>query len=79
MQNALAQYQAVRTLVANDKASLDQIDKEIAVLQGKAQAEANPTANQPLSVNQPEAQLPPQTPPVKIPAPPPPAATESAK
>lgn len=77
LQNALTQYQIVRSLVANDKASLDQIDKEIAILQGKTQAEAAPTTNQPLSVNQPEAQLPPQNPPVKIPAPP--TATESSR
>jgi len=79
LQNALVQYQAVRSLVANDKASLDQIDKEIATLQGKAQAEANPSANanQTLNVNKPEAQLPAQNPPVKIPAPP--TATESSK
>ncbi|MDP2585561.1 MAG: tetratricopeptide repeat protein [Candidatus Levybacteria bacterium] len=77
LQNALAQYQAVRSLVSNDKASLDQIDKEIAALQGQAQAQANPIANQPLSVNQPEAQLPPQNPPVKIPAPP--IATQSSR
>lgn len=78
-QNALAQYQAVRTLVANDKASLDQIDKEIAALQNKTQTaqETAVNANQPLNINQPEAQLPPQNPPVKIPAPP--TATESSK
>lgn len=70
LQNAFAQYQAVRTLVAQDKASLDQIDREIAILQGKAQA-GNTTVdtNQPLSIDKPQAQLPPQNPPVKIPAP----------
>jgi tetratricopeptide (TPR) repeat protein len=69
VQNALAQYEAVRSLVANDKASLDQINKEIDALQGKTQA-ANtaPTNNLNLN-NQPEAQLPAQNPPVKIPAP----------
>ncbi|MBI4096559.1 MAG: tetratricopeptide repeat protein [Candidatus Levybacteria bacterium] len=78
IQNALAQYQVVRTLVANDKASLDQIDKEIAALQGKTQDESQVTnPNQPLSVNKPEAQLPAQNPPVKIPAPP--IATESSR
>jgi tetratricopeptide (TPR) repeat protein len=79
-QNALAQYQAVKTLVANDKASLDQINKEIDALQGKAQAAANaePTTNQTLNVNnKPEAQLPAQNPPVKIPAPN--IATQSSK
>ncbi|EKD65202.1 MAG: SLEI family protein, partial [uncultured bacterium] len=55
-QNSLAQYQAVRSLVSNDKASLDQIDKEIAALQGKAQAETNPSTdpNQTLNVSKPE-------------------------
>lgn len=78
LQNALAQYQAVRSLVSNDKASLEQIDREIATLQGKAQAGTNQTnAPQTLNVNQPEAQLPVQNPPVKIPAPP--IATGSSK
>lgn len=77
LQNAIAQYQTVRTLVANDKASLDQIDKEIAVLQGKAQANPTTNANQALNVNKPEAKLPTQNPPVKIPAPP--IATESSR
>ncbi|MBF8249988.1 MAG: hypothetical protein HW400_589 [Candidatus Levybacteria bacterium] len=79
LQNALAQYQVVRTLVANDKTSLEQIDKEIATLQGKAQAEAAPVVNenQTLNVNKPGAQLPAQNPPVKIPAPP--IATSSSK
>src|SRR3989344_610407 len=78
-QNSLAQYQAVRSLVSNDKASLDQIDKEIAALQGKAQAETNPSTdpNQTLNVSKPEVQLPTQNPPVKIPAPP--TATESSR
>lgn len=70
LQNALVQYQAVRSLVSNDKTSLDQIDKEIATLQGKAQAEsASKNVNQTLNVNTPETQLPPRNPPVKIPAP----------
>ena len=79
LQDALTQYEAVRSLVINDKPSLDQIDKEIAALQGKAQAgqgTANAT-NQPLNVNKPEAQLPAQNPPVKIPAPP--TATRAAR
>jgi tetratricopeptide (TPR) repeat protein len=74
-QNALAQYQAVRTLVAGDKASLMQIDKEIAALEGKTKAPVqtktenivNP--NPILDVNKPGAKLPAQNPPVKIPAP----------
>jgi tetratricopeptide (TPR) repeat protein len=79
LQNALAQYQAVRGLISNDKTSLDQIDKEIAALEGKAQAQTNTTAkeNQTLNVSQPEAKLPTQNPPVKIPEPP--IATDSSK
>jgi tetratricopeptide (TPR) repeat protein len=78
IKNALAQYQAVRTLVANDKNSLTQIDKEIASLQGKEQAVATtPTANTNLNVNKPEAKIPAVNPPVKIPAPP--VATPSSK
>lgn len=69
IQNALAQYQVVRTLVANDKASLDQIDREIAVLQGKTQTGSETTANTSLNVDKPQAQLPPQNPPIEIPAP----------
>jgi len=70
MENALAQYEAVRRLVADDKASLEQIEKEIAVLQGKAQTptEATPVT-QALDVDKPETQLPAQNPQVKIPAP----------
>lgn len=79
LQNAFVQYQVVRSLVANDKASLDQIDKEIAALQGKAQAESGTSANAAtnLNINKPEAQLPAQNPPVRIPAPP--TATESSR
>jgi len=72
-QNALVQYKTVRTLVANDKTSLKQIDKEIAALQGKTQTQTQTTnatnTNQPLNISKPEAQLPAQNPPVKIPAP----------
>jgi tetratricopeptide (TPR) repeat protein len=78
-QGALTQYQQVRSLVSNDKNSLDQIDQEIAALQGKAQAQANPSANtnDQLNVNTPQAQIPAANPPVKIPAPP--IATGSSK
>lgn len=71
LQNALAQYQVVRALVSQDKASLEQIDKEIAALQNKniTEADSLSNTNQPLNVDKPEAQLPPQNPPVKIPAP----------
>jgi len=69
LQNALAQYEAVRTLVANDKASLDQINKEISAVQGKTQAgQENAAGTQSLNINKPQAQLPAQNPPVKIPA-----------
>lgn len=79
LQNALIQYQVVRNLVANDKTSLDQIDKEIAVLQGKAEkgSKTSGSPNQALNINTPSAQLPPQNPPVKIPAPQ--IATESSR
>ena len=71
LQNALTQYQIVRSLVANDKVSLEQIDKEIATLQGKAGNESIPSsnANRTLNIDKPSAQLPRQNPPVKIPAP----------
>lgn len=79
IQNALTQYQVVRTLVANDKTSLEQITKEIEDLQGKAQDGTTPStnANQTLNINKLEQQLPPQNPPVAIPAPP--IATESSR
>lgn len=76
LQGALTQYQSVKSLVANDKPSLAQIDTEINALQAKigkassSKTEGQAAANQPpLEVNQPPAQLPQQNPPVKIPAP----------
>jgi tetratricopeptide (TPR) repeat protein len=83
-QSALTQYQTVRSLVGKDKTSLAQIEKEIAAIQDKAQAQsqqaqsqaqtnnqaATNTTNQPLNINQPEAKLPAQNPPVQILAPP---------
>jgi tetratricopeptide (TPR) repeat protein len=70
IENALAQYEAVRKLVADDKASLEQIEKEIAVLQGKTQTPTETTSvTQVLDVDKPETQLPAQNPQVKIPAP----------
>lgn len=68
LENALVQYQIVRSLVSEDKASLTQIDKEIAALQGKATGETS-QQSQTLNVDTPETQLPPQNPPVQIPAP----------
>ena len=60
-------------MVAKDKTSLEQIDKEIAALQGKATPIVNQNAaineKQTLNVVQPETKLPTQVPPVKIPAP----------
>ncbi len=77
--NALPQYQAVRQLVANDKANADKIDAEIKALQdkiGAAQQEANneaiqpTTDNTPLNLNRPETEFPPKDPRVTIPEPP---------
>ncbi len=75
LQQALSQYQTVKNLVANDKKSVDQIDKEIKALEVKIGAvpagqEVAASENQPpLEVNQPQAKLPEQNPPVKIPGP----------
>lgn len=80
LQTALEQYQRVRSLVAQDRESVKQIDQEISTLQskiGKANqaGTANNTGtanveNQPdLGVDQPAAQLPAQKNPVKIPGP----------
>ncbi len=74
LSNALAQYQTVQRLVANDKPNLDKISKEIEGLKNKiagipsAKAPV-PSSEQPLEVSTPSSQLPPQNPPVKIPAP----------
>lgn len=74
-ENALVQYQIVRSLVAQDKASLEQIDKEIAALQSGGTL--TDTGSEQLNIDTPEAQLPPQNPPVQIPAPQ--VATESSR
>jgi tetratricopeptide (TPR) repeat protein len=72
---ALSQYERVKTLVANDKANLEKITKEIDDLkkkiEGTATAGPEPSEgqDQPLGVNQPDTQLPPQNPPVVIPPP----------
>lgn len=74
-ENALVQYRIVRSLVINDKASLEQIDKEIAALEsGVASTD---TGSKQLNIDKPEAKLPPQNPPVQIPAPE--VATQSSK
>ena len=78
LEKALVQYQLVKGLVANDKKSLDQITSEINLLQDKIatnRTAENTTSNttvsnkQPLNIDTAPAKLPPQTPPVKIPAP----------
>ncbi len=73
---ALEAYQRVKSLVAQDKKSVEQINKDIAAIESKIgqapkeEASAQPAQNQPeLQVNQPATQLPAQNPQVKIPAP----------
>lgn len=78
LSNALREFQIVKTLAANDKNSLVQITSEIEALQRKieekespqtpTQANLPPSAIRPLNLSTPSAQLPPQNPPVKIPA-----------
>lgn len=79
LQNALVQYQVVKSLVTQDKASLEQITKEIEALQNKAATATIPSTNtnQTLNIDTPPTQLPAQNPPVKIPAPE--VATESSR
>lgn len=77
LEQALAAYQRARSLVTSNKASLEQIDKEIKTLEGKIgkaasnqQAQAGTSENQPpLGINQPAAKLPEQKNPVEIPGP----------
>jgi len=72
---ALAQYQNVKTLLANDQASVETINKEIEALNqriqtGQVQKTAEEQAQTPteeLNVPQPTTVLPTQNPPVKIP------------
>ena len=91
-QNALASYQVVRQLVANDENSVKQIDEEIAALQSQAQTQTTtpaddvqPSDNQdPLEVNQPAQQFPQRPAEEQIPVSPPPTgpdqeATQSAR
>lgn len=85
--DALSQYQIVQRLVTNDKPNLDKINQEIEALQKRLQTGATPSSEnapassesvqQPLNVNSPSSQLPPQDPPVKIP--PPTEATKSSR
>ena len=74
--DAMAQYETVRRLVANDKPNLDKISKEIGDLgkriAGTPAEGPNPsssTPEEPLGISSPSSQLPPQKPPVKIPPP----------
>jgi tetratricopeptide (TPR) repeat protein len=78
LQGALTQYQTVKSLVGNDKASADLISGDINTVQAKiakgpASGSENSTTQNasqtPLGVNQPNAQLPSQQNPVKIPGP----------
>lgn len=70
LQNALVQYQTVRNLVATDKASLDIINNEIKAIEAKiTSTPVAQGADANLGISQPQAQLPEQNPPVKIPAP----------
>lgn len=69
-QGALAQYQIVAQLVANDKENLEKVNAEVKAMQDKIgqQTQANTTpqtpaeapVDEPLSINQPDAQLPEQ-------------------
>lgn len=75
LQQALTQYEIVKNLVAKEKNSLDQIINEISILQDKIRANSSAVSNttvsdtKPLNIDTPPAKLPPQTPPIKIPAP----------
>lgn len=87
--NALAYYRAVRTLVANEPASVKQIDTEIAAIEEKIGAATGekkvdgtqgltPTQNQPaLGIDTPQTKLPERNPQVNLE--PTKAATKSAK
>jgi tetratricopeptide (TPR) repeat protein len=71
LNNALVQYQTVKRLVVNDPTNLDRISKEIDSLEktGQPSSPSVSETGEPLTVSTPSAQLPPQNPPVKIPAP----------
>lgn len=81
-EQALIQYQTVKTLVANDQQNLEKITAEIEVLQSKIgsakqteeefqkqQDSALQEQQPPLGINEVEPQLPEQKPPVEIPGP----------
>lgn len=78
--NALARYQAVKTLIANDKEATKQIDAEIKAIQDKIAANqaatqqqeqaANPANGQsPIGLNAPQTQLPQRNPQVPLTSP----------
>jgi hypothetical protein len=80
LQNAMAAYQAVRTLVADNKDNVKRIDADIATLQKKAEEkdktvkstspDVKPSdTDQAIDVNKPTTTLPERDPQVKIPAP----------
>lgn len=82
--NALSQYQIVKNLVSNDKNSLEIVNKDIDNLNKKMQsASAGQGSNEAivssskLNLSTPQTQLPPQNPPIQIPAPS--IATEAGK
>ena len=79
LQSALAAYQNVRQLSADNKDNVAKIDAEIAALQEKIGNAGNASASNvtpsdtdqgPLEVNQPTTDLPEQNPPIKISPPP---------
>lgn len=80
LQNALTQYQAARSIIANDAETKKKLDAEIAALEVKIGSAAKQTSTapvqpsatgeqQPLGVNTPATQLPQQQKPVEIPGP----------
>jgi len=73
LKGALAQFQTVKTLVANDPGNLAKINAEIGSLQNQIELQSNSNANQPVKnptpLTSPTTTLPAQNPPVKIPGP----------
>jgi len=74
LKGALAQFETVKSLETNDPTNLAKITSEISGLeaqinQGAQSQAAGQTGQTTLSTNPPQANLPKQTPPVKIPAP----------
>ncbi len=70
LQSALVQYKTVKSLVTADKIAQDVIDKDIQAIQSKISSTPVAQGSESgLGISQPQAQLPEQNPPVKIPAP----------